>query len=105
VRKHNKVNEIDSDNDHLPDAIDPDAITETQGDPWVVPGYDAAGNMLSGPKPGNETVRHHYKWDAWNRLAAVYADDGNGAPGDLIAEYRYDALNRRIAKMRPAARE
>jgi len=30
----------------------------------------------------------------------VYADD-DGEPGDLIAEYRYDALNRRIAKIVP----
>ena len=28
VRKHNKVNEIDSDDDHLPDPIDEGAITE-----------------------------------------------------------------------------
>jgi len=56
VRKHNKVNEIDSDNDHLPDEIDENAITEGGGGQaaWVVPGYDAAGNMLSGPKPGND---------------------------------------------------
>jgi len=34
---------------------------------------------------------------------AVYADDDQnpGEPGDLIAEYRYDALNRRIAKLKP----
>lgn len=45
MRKHNKVNEIDSDDDHLPDPIDPDTITEGQGQTaWVVPGYDAAGN-------------------------------------------------------------
>jgi hypothetical protein len=42
----------------------------------------------------------HYKWDAWNRLVAVYADDNN-EPGHLIAEYRYDAFNRRIAKIKP----
>jgi hypothetical protein len=40
------------------------------------------------------------KWDAWNRIVAVYADD-NGEAGDLIEEYRYDALNRRIAKIKP----
>ena len=99
TRLHNEVNEIDDDNDHLPgDPINEGAITETQGDSWVVPGYDAAGNMLSGPKPGNETVRQHCKWDAWNRLVAVYADD-DGEPGDLVATYRYDGLNRRIQKV------
>ena len=83
-RTHNAVNET----------------TGITGGSWIVPGYDAAGNMLSGPKPDNPTVRQHYKWDAWNRLVAVYADDNN-EPGDLIEEYRYDALNRRIAKIKP----
>ena len=64
----------------------------------IIPGYDAAGNMLSGPKPGNETVRQHYKWDAWNRLVAVYADDG-GSPDTLVVTYRYDGLNHRIRKL------
>jgi len=97
-RLHNKVNEIDNDDNHAnaPGA----AIT---GGSWIVPGYDAAGNMLSGPKPTDPTVRQHYVWDAWNRMVAVYADDDQnpGNPGDLIEEYRYDALNRRIAKVLP----
>jgi len=45
--------------------------------------------MLSGPKPGNETVRQHYKWDAWNRLVKV-EDDSD--PVETVAEYRYDSL-------------
>ena len=56
--------------------------------------------MLSGPKPDDPTVRQHYKWDAWNRMVAVYADDDQnpGNPGDLVATHRYDGLNRRIQK-------
>jgi hypothetical protein len=40
--------------------------------------------MTSGPKPGAETTRIHMKYDAWNCLAAVYADN-NGQPGDTVA--------------------
>jgi len=83
-RTHNPVNET----------------TGITGGSWIVPGYDAAGNMTSGPSPLDPTVRRHYKWDAWNRLVEVKADN-NGSPGALVAEYRYDALNRRIAKIVP----
>ena len=64
---------------------------------WITPEYDAAGNMKSGPKPGDETTRIHYVYDAWNRLVEVRADN-SGSPGALIAEYTYDALNRRVEK-------
>ena len=53
--------------------------------------------MISGPKPGDETTRVHYIYDAWNRLTEVRADD-SGSPGALIATYSYDGLNRRIEK-------
>ena len=65
-------------------------ITDITGG-WITPAYDAAGNMISGPKPGDETTRIHYVYDAWNRLVAVKADD-SGEPGDLIAEYEYDGV-------------
>ena len=35
---------------------------------WITPSFDDAGNMISGPKPGDETTRVHYVYDAWNRL-------------------------------------
>jgi RHS repeat-associated protein len=68
------------------------------------PAYDAAGNMKFGPKPGNETTGMHYAYDAWNRLVAVYQDDGDGVyePGTgdaLVASYKYDGTNRRIEKV------
>ncbi len=63
----------------------------------IDPAYDAAGNMTSGPKPGANTTRLHYEYDAWNRLVAVYADD-SGSPGDLIASYEYDGRNYRVEK-------
>jgi len=40
------------------------------------------------------------KYDAWNRMVEVKADDG-GSPGTLIATYRCDGLDHRIAKLIP----
>ncbi len=59
--------------------------------------------MISGPSANDPTVEVHYTWDAWDRLVAVYADDGNGGMGSLIASYSYDGLNRRIQKVVAAA--
>ena len=64
---------------------------------WIDPAYDAAGNMSSGPKAGDETTRLHFVYDAWNRLAAVKADD-DGEPGATIATYAYDGMGRRVSK-------
>ncbi|NLE39844.1 MAG: RHS repeat-associated core domain-containing protein, partial [Pirellulaceae bacterium] len=65
---------------------------------WVTPDYDDAGNMISGPKPGDETTRVHYVYDAWNRLVEIRTDD-SGESGDLIAQYEYDGQKRRIEKV------
>jgi RHS repeat-associated protein len=70
---------------------------------WKDPQYDAAGNMIFGPKSGSETTGLHYIYDAWNLLVAVYEDDGDGAyeptSGDtLIATYEYDGQKRRVEK-------
>jgi hypothetical protein len=51
--------EWDLDQDRTHNAVN--EMTGITGGSWIVPGYDAAGNMLSGPKPGNETVRN--SWD------------------------------------------
>jgi len=79
------------------EANEANEITDITGGS-IVPDYDAAGNMTSGPKPGDETTRGHYVYDAWNRLVAVKADD-SGDPGDTIVEYRYDGTNRRIERL------
>ena len=55
---------------------------------WITPEYDAAGNMISGPRAGDETTRVHYVYDAWNRLVEVRADD-SGEPGTLIGGWHY----------------
>ncbi len=99
ARDHNAVNEIDDDDNHA--NAPGNTITGSGAANWLDPTHDAAGNMTQAPVPGAETARHHYTWDAWNRLAAVYADD-DGEPGALVAEYRYDGLGRRTVKLVPA---
>jgi RHS repeat-associated protein len=97
TRTHNLVNEID-------------AVTGSGASDWIDPAYDAAGNMIEAPAPGDEDgTRHWYVWDAWNRLVAVWEDDGDGTPeitgetpaDTLLAEYRYDGLHRRIVELVP----
>jgi hypothetical protein len=67
------------------------------GTTWVTPTYDAAGNMVSGPKAGAEATRLWFVYDAWNRQVAAKADS-SGSPGATIATYKYDGLNRRITR-------
>ena len=77
---------------------------------WAEPGYDAAGNMTLSPRPSGEGQGEGLQMvrDAWNRLVAVYEDDGDGQfePGTddaLIAAYEFDAANRRIEKVLSAS--
>jgi RHS repeat-associated protein len=63
------------------------------GPTWVTPQYDRAGNMTLAPKPGDEYHGLNLTYDAWNRLVRV----ASGATP--VAEYQYDGLNRRIAKL------
>jgi len=104
-RAHNDVNEIDTDNAHG------DGDDATTGSPnWADPNYDAAGNMTEGPAPGSETdgsKRQFYTYDAWNRLVKVVEDTNENGTEEgtdkVLAEYRYDGLHRRIAKLIPDA--
>jgi RHS repeat-associated protein len=81
MRTTNAANEIMSIND---------------GDVWIDPTYDDAGNMLTGPKTGEETTRLYYRYDAWNRQVRVQVA---GFPlYTTLGAYRYDGLNRRIQK-------
>lgn len=105
-REHNKVNEIDTDDDHSngPGA----SITASTGTNWIDPKFDAVGNMTQGPKAGYEGIaiqRQFCVYDAWNRLVEVWRDkNGDGTkdaePDDeQLAAYEYDSLNRRIKKV------
>jgi RHS repeat-associated protein len=80
TRTHNTVNEISS-------------ISETVGLDWATPAYDANGNMTALPQPNVLTDSYTATWDAWNRLVKL-ADAGS-----TVAEYQYDGLNRRTAKV------
>ncbi|MBA3936049.1 MAG: RHS repeat-associated core domain-containing protein [Planctomycetes bacterium] len=96
ARLHNRANEIDVDNI---DSNAPGIAISGTGTSWIDPVYDPNGNMRSGPKPGSElTTRQHYRWDAWNRLTTVLADNA-GNPGTTVATYVYDGLGRRIRKV------
>ena len=90
-RTHSKVNEITN-------------ITEGACPAWPTPGYDAAGNMTSGPQPLSPANGYGLTYDAWNRLmqlksgnmvAAVYAYDGASrrttkTVGNTLRHYYYD---------------
>jgi RHS repeat-associated protein len=65
----------------MPEATDPVAL-----------GYDADGNTTV-----DENGRH-LRYDAWNRLTGVYADNGSGGMGAALATYTYDALGRRTSE-------
>lgn len=67
-------------------------ITTTTGTAWAVPGYDAAGNTTSFPKPSDLVNSYTTVYDAWNRMVQV--KDGTTAVGT----YQYDGRNRRIVK-------
>lgn len=60
--------------------------------------HDSSGNVTKLPRPGAETTRLHFKYDAWNRPAVVYNDD-NGSQGTERAVYRYDGQNHRVRKV------
>jgi RHS repeat-associated protein len=78
-RAHSKVNEITN-------------ITESTGPAWPTPGYDAAGNMTSGPQPLSPANGYALTYDAWNRL--VQLKNGN----TVAAAYAYDGASRRTTK-------
>jgi RHS repeat-associated protein len=104
TRTHNKVNEIDNDDDHT--NTPSGSIT---GGSWVLPVHDAAGNMTRAPRPGQESTAAEALltvYDAWNRPAKVYKDSNANGSLDvgtdaLVAEYRYDGRGWRIAKILP----
>jgi RHS repeat-associated protein len=78
-RAHNTVNEITN-------------ITESAGPAWPTPGYDAAGNMTSGPQPLSPANGFVLTYDAWNRLMQL--KNGN----TVVAAYAYDGASRRTTK-------
>jgi RHS repeat-associated protein len=78
-------------------------ITGISGVSWAQPAYDAAGNMIAGPKTGDETTLLHYKYDAWNRLTAVFTDNGLGDPYVQLVGNSYDGRGYLIKHSQDAA--
>jgi RHS repeat-associated protein len=66
-------------------------ITSISGN--YTPLYDAAGNMLAMPRPGEPTQYLGATWDAWNRLVGA-----SGQSSQQQYSYEYDGLNRRLSK-------
>jgi RHS repeat-associated protein len=56
--------------------------------------HDANGNMLKTPNPDESGLHFVFKYDAWNRVTAVYEADGT----TKVAEYVYNGLGHRITK-------
>jgi RHS repeat-associated protein len=69
-------------------------ITTLTGPTWATPQYDRAGNMTLIPKPADPTQTFTATYDPWNRLVKL-TDTTTSNP---IAEYQYDARNRRVVK-------
>jgi len=98
-------------------------ITNSVGSAWAQPAYDTAGNMTAIPWPNKsaqswdtltandwsnltadgwgalpvEALTNNSlitTWDAWNRLVKLV----DTSTSDTVAEYSYDANNRRIRK-------
>jgi RHS repeat-associated protein len=67
-------------------------ITETAGPSWATPGYDAAGNMTSVPKPSDMTSSYTGTYDAWNQLVKLTESSTN------VQINEYDGLRRRTVR-------
>jgi RHS repeat-associated protein len=64
------------------------------GSSWVVPAYNAAGNLVTLPQPGSPGQTYTATYDAWNRLVQL------ASAGSTVAIYQYDGLGRRAVKQR-----
>lgn len=57
---------------------------------WASAKYNRRGEMLSDGS-------HHYQWDAFGRITAVY-EEGSAGSRNLVASYRYNFFGERISK-------
>jgi RHS repeat-associated protein len=88
TRSHTKANEVT-------------AINATVGTNWGDGVLNRNGFMTRVPRPGKERKRWRLTSDAWQRVVGV-AKDGSGKK---IAEYQYNGLHWRIAKLKPKGRK
>jgi RHS repeat-associated protein len=76
TRTHNKANELS---------------TATS---WATSSHSLAGNMITAPDPANLANSLLIMYDAWNRIVKISDQSLN-----VVGEYEYDGLNRRIVKI------
>lgn len=81
TRTHNAANELTSVDDN--------------NENWFSPGHDAAGNLTAMPRPVSQDMTT-FRYDAWNRLVAVF--NAFQSTTNPVAKYEYDGLHRRIVK-------
>ena len=86
TRTHNAANELT-------------AFGTITGTTWVNPTYDAAGNMITCPKPGMENVQMTLTYDAWNRLVGA----SWAVAGTQSMQIRYDGRNYRVTTLMPTS--
>jgi len=68
-------------------------ITGITGGGWILPAYDAAGNMVTMPQPATPATSFDGIYDAWNRIVSIWVG------GLAVGIYRFDGLNRRASKL------
>ncbi len=89
----NGTNELEQTRAHN-EANETGTISEGEGQTaWADPVHDAAGNMITLPKPSDLANSISAKYDAWNRLVEV--KDGT----HVVAEFEYDGTGRRVLKI------
>lgn len=66
---------------------------------WPKPEYDAAGNMIRIPQPGQPSLELKAGYDAWGRLSSL-SDQANN-----WTRFDYDALGRRIMQSRQSGEQ
>jgi len=62
-------------------------IINTVGSAWVIPAYDAAGNMTTLPQPTDPTAGYAASYDAWNRMSQLL----DTSTSDIVLTNTYDA--------------
>ena len=68
-------------------------LTNTTGEAWATPQYDAAGNETVTPSPLNPTDALNVQVDAWNHVTHVWD------AGSIDVSYQYDGLGNMIVRV------
>lgn len=91
-RVHNKVNELDLNENDVDGPGDTITVAMGQAD-WNNSAYDKAGNMYIFPRPANPVGLYYTQYDAWNRAVQI-----STISFSTVQKNEYDGLHRRIVK-------